>query len=94
MADDKTLEQQLELTNSVKSSILEAIKRNLETEKRSSIGDLGKITGAITDLAARDLYSKGPPDNNYSKNTQNRMPGIDVIRTIDEISAVIKSREK
>jgi len=67
---EKEMKKHGTLNVTVRNSILDAIKRNIETEKNVNLSNLGDLSGALDQLAARDLYSKGSTGDNYSKNTK------------------------
>lgn len=76
---------------SVRNAILEAIKANLVAEKAVNVSTVGSLAGAINALAATDLYSKGPPDNNYSKNSKREaFDRSEVIRNVEDIRGILK----
>ena len=69
MADD-SIKKHTDLNIEVRNTILESIRSTIEREKSVNLSNVGSISGVLDQLAARNLYSKGPPDDNYSKNTQ------------------------
>lgn len=69
MADD-SMKKHADLNIEVRNTILDSIRSTIEREKSVNLSNVGSISGVLDQLAARNLYSKGPPDDNYSKNTQ------------------------
>ena len=70
MTDDKIMKKHASLSIDARNSILEAIQASLKADKPITLDRIGSVSTALDALAARNLYSKGPPDDNYSKNTQ------------------------
>lgn len=93
MSKNEELERHTAANLKVRSSILEAIKANLEEEKLANLSELGNLSGAIDKLAARNLYSKGPPDDNYSKNTQRQFNPGDLVQTPTDIQRVLRGSQ-
>jgi hypothetical protein len=58
-----------ELNVQVKSSILQAIQANLAREQEMSLERVGTAIDAVASAVGKDLYTKGPPGDNYGKNT-------------------------
>jgi hypothetical protein len=69
MSDEKMTKHEA-LNMDARNSILEAIRVSVSKEKLLDLERAGSIATALDSLAARNLYSKGPTGNNYSKNTQ------------------------
>jgi hypothetical protein len=88
MADEQSSHSELNL--SVRNSILQSIKESVAKEKASLIG-VGGLAATLNDLAATDLYSKGPVGDNYAKNTKREIfDPSDVMRAVDNIRDVLK----
>ncbi len=69
MSDEKMTKHGA-LNIDARNSILEAIRASVSKEKLLNLESAGSIATALDSLAARNLYSKGPTGDNYSKNTQ------------------------
>lgn len=88
MADDEQSDH-TEANLAVRNAILAAIKTSIAAERAVNLSSIGGLAGAVNDLATTDLYSKGPPDNNYSKNTKRTafdprelVLGVDAVRKV------------
>lgn len=89
MADEQSTHSEINLA--VRNSILQAIKESVSKERGASLVGVGGLAGAINDLAATDLYTKGSVGDNYAKNTKREIfDPSDVMRAVDNIRDVIK----
>lgn len=67
---DESMKKHTDLNLEVRNAILDSIKSTIEKERSVNLSNVGSVAGVLEQLSARNLYSKGPPGDNYSKNTQ------------------------
>ncbi|HYI13418.1 MAG TPA: hypothetical protein VEK57_30515 [Thermoanaerobaculia bacterium] len=90
MADEE-IQKHAQVNLAARNTILEAIRESVTKERGLSLVGVGTIAGALKDLAATDLYSKGGSGDNYSKNTKlEAFDQNELIRTVEGIRDVLK----